>query len=150
MIVVGGQRVIAAGDDYDQTLRFYGDLFRRTPALVKPGSLTRHVGYESHAGGGGYLHFFGIEVDQVENIPDGMVAWVLDDETWTVWQGHGGQTSRVSREAVRWQWLDRGGPGRWPRCSTQVWLPVSLWDGRFLNRPSGSTRPPRGIMRRRS
>ncbi|NPV81066.1 MAG: hypothetical protein HPY52_12485 [Firmicutes bacterium] len=41
------------------------------------------------------MHFFGIEADEIEDIPDGMYAWELGEEGWSIWEGIGGSYNAV-------------------------------------------------------
>ena len=114
--LIGGQTVIASGAVLEDTLRFYGPLFDRLIDAVKhTGDLTRYVGYQSNLDGGARFHFFGVEVSKIEDIPEGLVAWNLDDERWTVWESRQGQDVIISQEAVTWHWRERSrsGSGRW-------------------------------------
>jgi GrpB-like predicted nucleotidyltransferase (UPF0157 family) len=104
--LVGGQRVIASDGDYEDVLRFYGNLFSKLTKKVKyTGNLTRYVGYQSVVGGKDLLHFFGIEVDRIQDIPAGMVAWDLGNSTWTVWGTQDGRDVIISQDDLEWQWL---------------------------------------------
>ena len=86
LLIVGGQRVLAAEDDPEAFIRFYGGIFARLTKEVRhTGDVTRYVGYQSSVGGGDYLHLIGIEVQRIEDIPAGLVAWDLSDETWTLY-----------------------------------------------------------------
>ncbi|MBN1936131.1 MAG: GrpB family protein [Anaerolineae bacterium] len=105
--IVGGQQVLANDGPVDAMLGFYGRLFDRLTVEVQHmGEQTRYVGYQCVLGGKDTLHFFGIEVDQVEAIPDGMFAWALGDDTWAVWQARDGHDEIVAQEALTWRWLE--------------------------------------------
>ena len=82
MQIVGGLRLgIAAPGDYS----FYGDLFARLPTEVKnTGALTRYVAFDYLTDGEDPITFLGIEVDSIESIPDGMIAWDLGLDDLTV------------------------------------------------------------------
>jgi GrpB-like predicted nucleotidyltransferase (UPF0157 family) len=104
--LVGGRQVIASDGSYEDVLRFYGNLFDRLTKEVKyTGDLTRYVGYQSVVGEKDHLHFFGIEVDRIQDIPAGMVAWDLGDSTWATWEPKGGQDVVTSQQSISWQWL---------------------------------------------
>jgi len=104
--LVGGRQFIASDGDYEDALRFYGNLFDRLTKEVKyTGNLTRYIGYQSLVGGKDHLHFFGIEVDRIQDIPAGMVAWDLGDSAWTTWEPKGGQDVVTSQQSISWQWL---------------------------------------------
>jgi GrpB-like predicted nucleotidyltransferase (UPF0157 family) len=104
--LVGGQQVIDSDGNYETVLRFYGNLFDRLTKEVKyTGDLTRYVGYQSVVGEKDFLHFFGIEVDRIQDIPVGMVAWDLGDSTWTVWGTQDGRDVIISQDDLEWQWF---------------------------------------------
>jgi GrpB-like predicted nucleotidyltransferase (UPF0157 family)/predicted transcriptional regulator YdeE len=110
--LIGSQHVIDSDGNAEDVLHFYGDLFGRLTNEVKnTGNLTRYVGYQSLVGGQEYLHFFGIEVDRITDIPDGMVAWDLSDSTWTVWEARDGQIVASSQRRISWPWLSQSPPG---------------------------------------
>jgi len=100
--------VLACDGDAEERLRFYGGLFDRLPKEARNvGSLTRYVGYQRKVGEGVDLHFLGIEVERIEDIPDGMVAWDLGDDRWTVWEARGGREAIAVQHSIAWQWLAR-------------------------------------------
>ena len=107
MLVVGGQEVIANDNNLENILRFYGGLFGRLKNEVKnTGELTRHVGYQSNVEGQARLHFFGIEVEELEDVPDGMVGWELTGDRWKLWQPENGQDVVVEEKHIRWHWIE--------------------------------------------
>ena len=104
--LVGGQQVLSTQGDFEAMMNFYGGLFNRLTKEVKhTGDLTRYVGYQSPGDENDYLHFFGIEVDRIEEIPEGMVAWSLDDSTRTVRETRGERDTIISQDDIAWQWL---------------------------------------------
>ena len=104
--LVGSQRVIASDGNFEDVLSFYGNLFSKlTKEAKNTGSLTRYVGYQSVVGGKDHLLFFGVEVDRIQDIPEGMVAWDLNGSTWTTWEPNGGQDVITSQQSISWQWL---------------------------------------------
>jgi GrpB-like predicted nucleotidyltransferase (UPF0157 family)/predicted transcriptional regulator YdeE len=113
MQLVGRQQVLAARGSGEEMLSFYGNAFDRlTQEVQHTGTLSRYVGYQSTLGGTEHLHYIGIEVDRIEDIPKGMVAWDLGHATWTVWEEQGGQDALVSQRELFWQWLEPASPGR--------------------------------------
>lgn len=106
--LIGGQQVLACDGDAEGRLRFYGALFDRLPREVRnTGGLTRYVAYQSRVGEGLGLHFLGLEVERIEGIPDGMVAWDLGDDRWTIWGARGDRQAIVAQHGIAWQWLAR-------------------------------------------
>ena len=105
--IVGGQRVIASNGYLENLIPFYRNLFDRMTNEVKnTGDLTRYIAYQSIINENDRLCFLGIEVDSIENIPEGMVAWDLSNNTWTVWQTRKGQDVIISQKGITWQWMD--------------------------------------------
>jgi predicted transcriptional regulator YdeE len=101
--LVGGQQVIAS-DDRAGFLRFYGHLFDRLIREVRhAGNLTRYVAYQSLLDESASLHFLGIEVDEIRDIPKGMVGWDLADDTWAVWHAQDGQDVLLAQHEITWQ-----------------------------------------------
>ena len=129
--LVGGLRLgVAAPGDFS----FYADLFRRlTKEVSNTGDMTRYVCFDYLTDQKNPITFFGIEVDGVDSIPDGMIAWDFTDSTLTVSQGNNGRPAALWQDEVSWQWLDTGSLNR--RCVTgefSVRIPAE-WSG--LNIP---------------
>jgi GrpB-like predicted nucleotidyltransferase (UPF0157 family) len=102
--LIGQQQLNPAEGDHS----LIATLLKRLPKEVKhTGKITRFVGYDSFMRGRDHLRFFGIEVDAIEDLPDGMIAWDLDDTRWTVWESRDGRKSIAWQEDITWQWLDR-------------------------------------------
>lgn len=100
-------------NDPDGTIAFLMKTFPRLKSEVKhTGSVARHVQYESGTSDEDHLRFFGIEVDRIEDIPEGMIAWDLRGDTWTVLQPKEGQDVVIWQGGLSWQWLDHSTPGR--------------------------------------
>jgi|GEM_PF-4410649 len=109
LILVGREQAIAEGDT-DAVLSFYGGLFERLPAEARQVSASpRFIGYRNYGDDGITRHFFGIEADAIESIPAGMIAWEVDGAVRTVWRSDGSRERVVSRDAIRWQWLEQCG-----------------------------------------
>ena len=85
--------------------RFLSDLFQRVPDQVEhQGRLTRYVGYEGPRAGSRQPYFMGLEVEAVEQIPQGMMAWVLDDEKFTVMEPVDGKSDVTWQSDLTWTW----------------------------------------------
>ena len=80
--------------------------------LDHPGGTARQVQYESGASDEDHLHFVGFQVDRIENIPEGMIAWVLGRDSWTVLQSKDGQNVVIWQDDLSWKWLDESTPGK--------------------------------------
>jgi GrpB-like predicted nucleotidyltransferase (UPF0157 family) len=103
--LVGGQQILTEGD-FESMMSFYGGLFDRLTKEVKhTGDLTRYVGFQSPIGENGYLHFLGIEVGRIEEIPEGMVSWSLEDNTRTVRETREERATIISQDKITWQWI---------------------------------------------
>jgi len=110
--LIGGQQLNPAEGDYS----LIADGFQRLPREAEhTGRITRFVGYEGTVERSSRVRFFGIEVDEIEDIPDGMVAWVFGNGEWTIRESRDGADLVTWREDIVWDWLDRGGSGsgRW-------------------------------------
>lgn len=86
------------------------EMFERLPGEIiqggglDPGSITRFVGFES---GGDYpdkIRFFGVEVEEVRFIPEGLVCWELAEDSFTVRQSDGGRPCPAWWEDISWRW----------------------------------------------
>ena len=113
--LVGSQQVLIKGD-FEAMMSFYGGLFNRlTKEVQHTGDLTRYVGFQSPVGDDGDLHFLGIEVGHIDDIPDGMVAWFLGDNARVIWETREGHSVIVAQDDITWQWLTRSesGTGRY-------------------------------------
>jgi hypothetical protein len=116
MQLVGSQQTISDGD-VEGLQRFYGRLLDRLAKEVKhTGDVARHIGYRSALEGQHTLHFLGMEVNRIADIPPGLVAWSLGDGTWRTWEARAGRDVVISEQPIRWQWLDRKPSGH-PRCT---------------------------------
>lgn len=104
MQLIGGLRTgICPGGDNS----FYANLFARmTKEVSNTGSLTRYVAFDYLSNERDSITFLGIEVDGIENIPDGMIAWDLDGSSLTVLETKNGENSIIWQENVVWQWRD--------------------------------------------
>jgi GrpB-like predicted nucleotidyltransferase (UPF0157 family) len=82
----------------------FGALFGRLKCEVPhEGSLLRYVGYQGTIDNRIEVRFFGVEVDRIEHIPDGMVGWELRDDSWSVSCPDGTQNELGE---LTWQWTD--------------------------------------------
>jgi len=126
--LVGGQQVLSTQDDFEAMMSFYGGLFNRLKKEVKhTGDLIRYVGYQSPGDENDHLHFFGIEVDHIEQIPAGMVSWSLDDSTRTVRETREGRDVIISQDDITWQWLAPSSSGG-KRYTGEFTLPAESSD----------------------
>ena len=102
--LVGGLRLGTAppGDR-----SFYSSLFARLPEEVSnTGGVTRYMGFDHLAEGEYRITFLGIEVDRIESIPNGMIAWDLDSAGLAVLEAKDGENAVIWQDDVVWQWRD--------------------------------------------
>jgi GrpB-like predicted nucleotidyltransferase (UPF0157 family)/predicted transcriptional regulator YdeE len=103
--LIGNQKNFASDENSEELLSFYENLFGRLKREVKKSGVpSRYVGYQSPVNEAMYLHFLGLEVDEIEQIPRNMIAWELSGDTRTVWRMQGGQKIALLKEKIRWQW----------------------------------------------
>jgi GrpB-like predicted nucleotidyltransferase (UPF0157 family) len=101
--LIGGERTFKIGAGPEEVYPFYGSLFDRMAKEVRPlGAVTRHVAFQGL--GPDHLYFLGIEVERIESVPDGMVAWELGDDTLSVHETRGGKLQVIRRQPITWQW----------------------------------------------
>jgi GrpB-like predicted nucleotidyltransferase (UPF0157 family) len=116
MFLVGGQRVFPDGCGAEERMRFLGGLFQRlVPEVAHTGDVTRYMSFQGRSEGRGDFEFFGIEVDRVESIPRGMVAWELCDSRLRLRTAQGVPAMKDRDLEVRWEWLEWApqGPRPW-------------------------------------
>jgi len=77
-----------------------------TKEVRNTGSLTRYVAFDYLTDEKDPITFLGIEVDSIENIPDRMIAWDLDNDGLTVMEAKNGDNVIIWQEDVTWQWRD--------------------------------------------
>ena len=104
MRFVGGQELSPTPGDHGLIASGFSKMPQQTRHVD---TVARFVGYESLLQGSDRVRFFGIEVGDIEEIPDGMVAWDLGETDWTIWESRGGQDVMVWQEEITWMWLDR-------------------------------------------
>jgi GrpB-like predicted nucleotidyltransferase (UPF0157 family) len=149
--LVGAQCVLVEDGDAEPALSFYGGLFARLPKEAQhAGELTRYVGYQCRVGDDAMLHFLGIEVERIEGIPAGMIAWELGETTRTVWAARDGRDVIASEEGIEWRWRELPGaahgnagrrnprPGMAQVPGARAFLPAHT-DGPRPQLPSGLT-----------
>lgn len=107
MFLVGDLRLCPVGHELESCL-----WERLVSEVPNTGPLSRTVRYETGGSEPNRLKFFGVEVESLTDIPDGMMAWELTHTTWTVWQ----TTDRGRVEAwhapLRWRWRAQSPAGR--------------------------------------
>jgi GrpB-like predicted nucleotidyltransferase (UPF0157 family) len=110
--LVGGAQVLPAEGGFEERMGFYGRLFDRLPKEVRhAGRPTRYVGYQCPRGRD-CLHFLGIEVEQIADIPAGLVAWELTEDALRTWEGQGGRDVVSAEQPLQWLWRTPAADGR--------------------------------------
>jgi len=110
MQLIGALRIdVPEAGDYS----FLSDLFQRVPEQVKhQDRLTRYVGYEGPKTGPRQPYFMGLEVETVKRVPEGMAAWVLDDDSFTVLAPVDGKNVVAWQSDLTWAWRNISESGR--------------------------------------
>lgn len=101
--------LLTQGEDWDNPT--FGALFNRLEKEVKtPGQIIRYVRYYGEVGNRTEIRFFGIQVESIDNIPEGMVCLKLTRDTFTVYE------TRETGVVIIWQneltgdWQDSTNP----------------------------------------
>lgn len=108
MILVGQYQLNPAPDDHSLLI----SAFHRLPKEVRfRGRHARMVGFETLEIPGACLRFLGVEVDAIDVVPEGLMAWELGSRQWTAWNARG---EIQWNEAITWNWLEASHhtPGR--------------------------------------
>lgn len=106
MRLVGEVNLSGANWDLDA----FGRLFERLKTEVRhTGELTRYIGFEGTKGEQVEVRFFGIEVKQIDGIPEGMVAWDIKGDEWTIFDD---KNAVICQESLNWKWSENSEIGR--------------------------------------
>ncbi len=117
MKLIGGLRIGSSSDE-----SFYDNLLSRLPKEVKnTGDITRYVAFDYLSDNENSITFLGIEVDKIEIIPNGMIAWVLDDQNFIVLKQENDENRVIWREELQWKWIKES-PSRYHRGLTGEFL----------------------------
>ncbi len=113
LLLVGAEAIFPREGAAEDRMRFLGDLFPRLTRDVRhTGSISRIVGFQGFAAELDEMEYVGIEVNLVESVPRGMVAWELGPE---VFRRRTNQDPRgASAHPIRWIWRDAGPTGERP------------------------------------
>ena len=96
----------------DWPISEFAILFERLGATVEgTGVIKRYVRLYGDADGGTEVRFFGVEVEYIEHIPEGMVALELSEDSITVLEPMRTGPIITWRGDLIWNWLDRSTPG---------------------------------------
>lgn len=97
--LVGQARDLSRPDD-DEALAFYGALFSRLPrAGLHLAPVTRFLGYQSPGAAGRTRHLFGVEVEALTVLPEGLTGWSFGNDTLTR-----RSEERSTARPLRWLW----------------------------------------------
>lgn len=121
--LVGLQAVDRGPGDYSLIV----SAFKRLPAEVMRGDrVHRIIGYSSSGMGASHLQFMGVDVDEVEHVPAGMVAWELSGNCWRITENRSAVVETTWEEPIRWLW------------SSLIEGDTQQWTGEFCARGPGS------------
>ena len=100
MYIIGEQSILNKDHGVEP---FYMSVYPRLLSEVEGvDTISRLVGFRAYTSGGEFTQFFGIEVNSIGAIPDGMVGWSLDDDSFTVTDADDHKNSVL----LRWVWKD--------------------------------------------
>lgn len=98
--IVGMQRELAQSNGLEERGRLYGDFFSRVDSVDRALSPKRVLSFSGCIGEGAERAFIGVEVDKIQNVPEGMTAWELRDSALIVRDASGG----ACEGKVAWLW----------------------------------------------
>ncbi|MEN6521045.1 MAG: GrpB family protein [Armatimonadota bacterium] len=91
----------------DETIPFLIQTFGRLSEVKHAHNVARQVQYASGTSDRDYIHFLGVEVDRIECIPAGFMAWEIDGDLWSILEPRNGKDEVIWQEKLTWQWLDQ-------------------------------------------
>ena len=111
----------------DWNMSEFALLFERLGASVEGnGLIKRYVRYSGDTDGSTEIRFFGIEVEFIVHIPEGMVALELSNDTFIVLEPMRTGLSVLWCGDLSWNWLDRSTPGapvgEFAACVPAEWM----------------------------
>ena len=136
--LIGGIKMNPGSDDHS----LVAEMFERLPGEMSQGgnltdgNITRFVGFESAGDFPNKVRFFGIEVEKIVTVPDGLVCWELEAGSLTVRMSKGGRPCPAWWEDISWQWAlqplsDRGWTiGEFTARGMPEWYAVETADER--------------------
>jgi GrpB-like predicted nucleotidyltransferase (UPF0157 family) len=114
--LIGYAQTIVDGSP-ESVLKFYGDHLPRLTEHVKhTGDLARYVAFQDQAEGDRRLHFLGIEVQEIADMPFGMIGWEFSQKELAVWN----ERQVTARRPIRWEWLSAAPGGGHPTGEFEV------------------------------
>lgn len=112
--LIGGEGRFDADEGPDSRLKFLGSVFPRLADEVNHVvDVSRYLGFEGRLADGRTFEFFGIEVDTVDRVPEGLVGWTLGERSLTVTASPA--ASHREPVEIRWDWrkTTTGSPRPW-------------------------------------
>ncbi|MHB1458603.1 MAG: GrpB family protein [Armatimonadota bacterium] len=79
--------------------------------IRQDGEISRVMLYTSEDPVHGQLMYFGMQVSQTDDIPDGMVVWDIRDGVFEAWEQIGGRKSAIFQSDIEYRWVDDSTPG---------------------------------------
>lgn len=113
-LLVGGECRFDSAEGSDSRMKFLGATFPRLAGEVDHTvDVTRYLGFKGFLDDGTDYEFFGIEVDAVDRVPKGLVAWTLGERSLTITASP--TTSQRQAVEIRWDWRQTttGSPRPW-------------------------------------
>jgi predicted transcriptional regulator YdeE len=106
--LIGLQKVISLEGSFVADLEdLYGRLFARVDDIQHIHSANRSIGYWHFVEDLVRVYFVGIQVDRIQDIPKGLVAWDLGETTWAIWPEQDGEEGTIVHGNMCWDWLDQ-------------------------------------------
>lgn len=103
--LVGGEGRFDADAGPDSRQQFLRAVFPRLVEEVNHTiDVTRYLGFAGKLADGRTFEFFGIEVDAVDRVPEGLVAWRLGERSLTVTAAS--ESSQHEPVAILWDWRE--------------------------------------------
>ena len=89
----------------DKLSKFIFDFMGRVNEINYGDKVTRLIRYEASMPNNETLEFIGVEVQNINTIPVGMIAWVLNNDWWSVLTQQDGVNKIVSKHDINWRWV---------------------------------------------
>jgi GrpB-like predicted nucleotidyltransferase (UPF0157 family) len=106
--IIGIQEVFNKDREIDDNVsNFIFGFFSRVNEIDFGGKVARLIRYEASLSDNETLGFLGIEVQNITLIPVGMVAWVLNNDRWSVLKQEDGVNKIVSQHDIGWRWISQ-------------------------------------------
>lgn len=106
--IIGVQEVFSKDRKIDEKAsNFIFSFFGRVNEIEYGGKVARLIRYDSTSSENESIGFLGIEVQNITSIPNGMVAWAITNDSWSVFTQEGNVIKLVSQRDINWRWIDK-------------------------------------------